>query len=87
MGINAEVSYEGVFTDYVKNQSFSADISELKIKVFGIRIFSLKGELHVSPLKETITPIEPGTEIFALSKEKLNELFESLKEYIESQKN
>lgn len=86
-GINAEVSYEGVFTDYVKNQSFSADIHELKIKVFGIRIFSLKGELHVSPLKDTITQIEPGTEIFTLSTEKLEELFESLKEYIESQKN
>ena len=79
VGINAEFSYEGVFTDYVKNQSFSADIDELKIKVFGIRIFSLQGELSVSPLKEPITSMESGTNLFTLTGKQQEELFENLK--------
>ena len=79
VGINAEFSYEGVFTDYVKNQSFSADIDELKIKVFGIRIFSLQGELSVSPLKEPVTSMESGTNLFTLTVKQQEELFENLK--------
>lgn len=79
VGVNAEVSYDGIFTDYVKNESFCAKIKDLKIKIFGIRMFSLKGELSVSPLKESIESIEPGIDLFTLSKESFEELFQNLK--------
>lgn len=86
IGINAEFSYEGVFTDFVKNQSFSADINELELKVFGLRIFSLNGEITVSPLREPVTPRENGVDLFTLTNRNWEELLETLKDTIKNVK-
>ena len=86
LGINAELSMDGKFTDYVKNESFYADIENLSLKVFGIRILSLQGELFVSPLKERITPLEPMVDVFDVTKDTVNEVITFFKEYIDSLK-